>query len=102
MKTPSDLASEYAELLIKVQEMLQTRRQSAWVMVLQLWIKQLEAGIAGAELVTHAKRTARALGGMESIGEIASADRDQVFLKLVEALSAKCTEITRLLPDSEP
>jgi hypothetical protein len=43
-----------------------------------------------------AKRTARALAGMESIGDIASADPNREFLAEVEDLFAKCKEIREL------
>jgi hypothetical protein len=65
-----DLISEYDdELLVKIQEFI---RDSRWVSVLQSWREELKGPLGKGQLGAHAKRTARALGGMESIGEIAS------------------------------
>lgn len=95
MERVPNLVREYNVLLGDVQEKLQIRHQDVWVSALQRWRDELTENLSNMALSAHAKRTARTLGGMESIGEIASADRDQRFLELVEALFAKCREIEK-------
>jgi hypothetical protein len=60
--------------------MLVVRHQEKWVAPLNIWRSELKNGPSPSELRSHAERTARALGGMESIGEIALGDNDQEFL----------------------
>jgi hypothetical protein len=93
VRTISDLVSEYDDLLIKIQEFV---RDSRWVSVLQSWREELKSPLGKEQLGAHAKRTARALAGMESIGDIASADPNREFLAEVEDLFAKCKEIREL------
>jgi hypothetical protein len=87
-----NLVAKYDCLLAEVQKAMQARHHDHWVLALQAWREEL-VGITNAGLNEHAKRTARALGGMESIGEIALADRDERLLKLVEELFARCKKI---------
>jgi len=61
--------------------------------VLQAWREELKSPLGKEQL--H-KRTATALAGMESIGDIASADPNREFLAEVEDLFAKCKEIREL------
>ena len=56
---------------------MEARHQERWVFALQAWREELIGNVSNAGLNEHAKRTAGALGGMESIGEIALADRDE-------------------------
>jgi len=85
--------SRYDELLARTQAMLSARHQEKWAAALNTWRAELKNRLSPAELRSHAQRTARALGGMESIGEIALGDNDQEFLRLVEDLFAICKEI---------
>jgi len=73
--------------------MLSARHREKWAATLNTWRAELRNDSSRAELQSHAARTARALGGMESIGEIALGDGDKEFLKLVEALYATCKQI---------
>jgi hypothetical protein len=91
-----NLISEYSELLKQVQGILEARHHDAWISALRTWREELAVDIDQATLRAHAERTARALGGMESIGEIALASRDTRFLKLVDSLYAKCKQIAEV------
>jgi hypothetical protein len=84
------LISDYDRLLEKTQEALNTRHCDAWVAVLRGWRAELKSIDSETGLRSHASRTARALGGMGLIGDIALAERDADFLKLVDDLHTKC------------
>jgi hypothetical protein len=88
-----NLVAEYDCLLAEIQKAMEARHHDQWVLALQAWRQELIGNISNVALNEHAKRTARALGGMESIGEIGLADRDERLLKLVEELFAKCKKI---------
>ena len=85
--------AEYDCLLAELQKAMEARHQERWVFALQAWREELIGNVSNAGLNEHAKRTAGALGGMESIGEIALADRDERLIELVEELFAKCKKI---------
>jgi hypothetical protein len=89
----SELVAEYDGLLREVRKAMVDRHQETWASTLQAWGEELNPAISTSALREHAKRTARALGGMESIGEIAQTSHDEQLLKLVEALFAKCKAI---------
>ena len=89
----SELVAEYDGLLGEVQKAMLDRHQDVWASTLQAWREELDPAISASALREHAKRTARALGGMESIGEIAQMGHDDRLLRIVEALFAKCKEI---------
>ena len=85
-----ELAAQYRGLLSETQQKLHDR---AWVNVLQQWLDELATIDSAAQWKRHAERTARALGGMESIGEIALASQDASLLNLVDRLYAACKQI---------
>jgi hypothetical protein len=88
-----ELVAEYVRLLSKTQEMLDLHREKQWVSVLQEWRDELTNPTPKPDLKRHAERTARALGGMESIGEVALASQDDAFMKLLDTLYATCLKI---------
>jgi hypothetical protein len=88
-----ELVSEYLRLLSQTQEMLALHREKQWVSVLQEWRDELTNTTPTADLNRHAERTARALAGMESIGEVALASQDDAFTRLLDALYATCLRI---------
>jgi hypothetical protein len=90
-----NLVAEYDRLLEEIQNALQARHHDKWVSVLRGWREELRQGNSKGMLGAHAKRTARSLGGMESIGEIAQTHQDERLLKLVESLFAKCEEVIK-------
>jgi hypothetical protein len=63
------------------------------VIGLQKWRDELTNAVPTVDLRKHAERTARALGGMESIGEIALASQDEAFIRLLDKLYATCRQI---------
>jgi hypothetical protein len=88
-----ELVAEYDRLLSQTQEMLALYREKQWVSILEGWRDELTSAAPDVDLRQHADRTARALGGMESIGEVALARHDEAFTKLLDALYATCTQI---------
>jgi hypothetical protein len=88
-----ELVAEYHLLLSQTQELLAFRHEKQWVSMLQSWRRELTSVTADADLRRHAVRTARALGGIGSISEIALAGGDESFTKLLEALYATCRQI---------
>ena len=88
-----ELVAEYRSLLSQTQEMLARYRQKEWVIGLQKWRDELTNAVPTVDLQKHAERTARALGGMESIGEIALASQDEAFIRLLDKLCATCRQI---------
>jgi len=85
-----ELAAEYRNLLSQIQQKI---HDHGWVRVLQQWLDELKTINSTADWKRHAERTARALGGMESIGEIALASQDEALLNLVDRLYAACKGI---------
>jgi len=73
--------------------MLARHLAKQWVSVLQAWRAELTDSTPEADLKRHAERTARALGGMESIGEVALSSQDDEFKKVLDALYATCLKI---------
>lgn len=57
------------------------------------WRRELTSATPNVDLKQHAVRTARALGGLDSIAEVALLSEDQSFTKLLEALYATCRRI---------
>jgi hypothetical protein len=74
-----ELLAEYYELLRQTQDMLTRHRAKQWATVLQEWRAELTDSTRKADLQRHLERTARALGGMESIGEVALSRHDNDF-----------------------
>jgi hypothetical protein len=88
-----ELFAEYLRLLSQTQEMLAVHGGKQWIGVLQKWRDELTNTMPTVDLQRHAERTARALGGMESIGEVALASQNDAFKKLLDALYATCLKI---------
>lgn len=82
--------AEYRDLLSQIQQVI---HDNAWGMVLQQWLDELKTIDSLADWKRHAERTARALGGIESIGEIALASQDSSLPGLVDRLYAACKHI---------
>ena len=91
-----DLLREYHRLLCNTEEMLTLHNQKQWVNVLQEWRGELTSTMTDLDLRQHAVRTARALGGIGSISEIALLGRDEPFKKLLDALYESCSQIYKL------
>jgi hypothetical protein len=85
-----ELAAQYQDLLSETRQRLHDR---AWANVLQQWLDELATIDSVADWKRHADRTARALGGMESMGEIALASQDAFLLNLLDRLYALCRQI---------
>ena len=73
--------------------MLALHNEKQWVEALQKWRGELTSATPDFDLRQHAVRTARALGGIGSISEIALISQDEAFTKLLAALYATCREI---------
>lgn len=85
-----ELATQYRDLLAETRRKIHDRE---WSNVLQQWLDELTSLDSAADWKRHAARTARALGGMESIGERALASQDASLRKVVERLYAVCAQI---------
>ena len=88
-----ELAAEYHQLLSQTEEMLALHNEKQWVGVLQRWRGELTSASPDFDLRRHAVRTARALGGIGSISEIALVSQDEAFTRLLVALYATCRQI---------
>ncbi len=64
--------------------------------MLQTWREELRQVSDLADLRAHAARTARGMGGMESLGEIVSIGNDPEELRLLEELYSTCKVIVSL------
>lgn len=83
------MISRYDLQLQNMQESLKGHDQ-AWVDVLQTWREELQQVCDDAALKSHAARTARSMGGMESLGEVATTLNDSRALHALEELYAIC------------
>ena len=88
--------ASYRAALRTMQEELRKRRLLRWVPALEDWEGQLSAGMDDEDLCRHARRTMRSLGGMESIGEMASGLRDRALIELVEHLHNAAKRVAAL------
>ena len=91
-----DLLAEYHQLLYQTEEMLALHNEEQWVNLLQGWRGELASNRTDFDLRKHAVRTARALGGIGSISQIALLSEDEPFTKLLDALYAACKQIRNL------
>jgi hypothetical protein len=96
LESRAKLISRYGEALHLVQGHLSKRRLLKSSDALKQWKLQLSSDLSDSDLLQHARRPMRALGGMESIGEIALADNDRTFLDSVESLYAVAKLIAAL------
>jgi hypothetical protein len=85
--------AEYEELLIAGEKLLEARHLTENALLFRAWRKELKEDTRIDAVKKHATRTARSLGGMESIGEIALARHDRELLSFVESLYATCEDI---------
>jgi hypothetical protein len=74
--------------------LLEARHLTENAVLFRAWREELKADSTVDVIKKHAARTARSLGGMESLGEIASVGNDRELLSFVESLYAACTDIT--------
>jgi hypothetical protein len=88
--------AEYHRLLSQTQEILAVHREKHWVSVLERWRSELTSATLNVDLRQHAVRTARAMGGIGSISEIALISHDEGFTKLLDALYAICRQIRNM------
>jgi uncharacterized membrane protein YccC len=88
-----ELVAEYHRLLFQTQEMLARYGEKEWATVFQRWRGELANATLNVDLRKHAVRTARAMGGLGSISQIAVVSQDETFTKLLEALYATCRQI---------
>jgi hypothetical protein len=88
-----ELVAEYRRLMSQTQDTLALYHQNEWVAGLQKWRDELTSAMPTVDLRKHAERKARALGGMESIGEIALSCQDSAFGELLDKLYATCRRI---------
>ena len=85
----AELVSQYDLRLEKVQGALRGQDQ-AWVRILGNWRDELLHVSDQAALSAHAVRTARSMGGMESLGEVIMTKNDPEEMRLLEELHAMC------------
>ncbi len=83
------LVSQYDLRLEKVQDALRGKDQ-AWVRTLGTWRDELLRASDEAALNAHAARTARSMGGMESLGEAIMMENNPIEMRLLEELYAMC------------
>jgi hypothetical protein len=88
-----ELKSEYDRLLGITEQALVERHLDRPAKVMHAWRLELDTAECGPIICKHVQRTRRSLGGMESIGEIASTSDDSELLALVEALCDICMKI---------
>ncbi len=96
--TNQQLLSRYSTDLEIAQILLRFHHDHAAVDVLQALREELVRVPDTVALKALAARTARGLGGMESIGEMASGLNDKLLVSVVEDLYATCKEIVSSLP----
>jgi hypothetical protein len=83
------LLSQYDLQLEKMEDALRGHDR-ATVNALQAWREELRSVSDPAALKAHAARTARSMGGMESLGEVVRIGNDPKELLLLEELYAIC------------
>ena len=96
--TNEQLLSRYSADLEIAQILLRLHHEHALVKAVQALREELERVPDTVALKALAARTARALGGMGSIGETALGLNDKVLLSLLNDLYATCNQIVPSLP----
>jgi hypothetical protein len=91
-----DVLLDYRRDLKVIHDMLQSRHHQRLAEVIETWLSELSVRRTNENLSRHAKRAIRALGGMESVGEIALASGDKTFLAAVESLYNSATTLKDL------
>jgi len=91
-----DLLAEYHRLLYQTEEKLVFHNEKQWVNVLRRWHGELTSANSYVDLKQHAVRTARALGGIGSVSEIALIRQDEPFTEVLHGLYATCSQIRNL------
>ena len=87
------LVSQYDLQLRRMQDVFKEHDRE-WFDVLQRWREDLHKISDQDALKAHASRTARTMGGMESLGEVVMMGNDPEALHLLEELYAVCKFIT--------
>jgi hypothetical protein len=77
--------------------MLAAHRETQWARVYQSWRMELGNGLPEADLKQHAVRTARSMGGLDSISLIALLSQDDTFTKLLDELYETCRQIRMVI-----
>ena len=90
----AELKAEYGGLLTRMEQALACRPLQGAAKAMRAWRQELEGVECNCLICKHAQRTIRSLGGMESVGEIASTSDDHELLAIVEALSRTSTKIS--------
>jgi hypothetical protein len=90
----AELKAEYDSSLARMEQAVVERHLQGPAKAMHAWRQELEEAECNSLICKHAQRTIRSLGGMESIGEIASTSDDHELLALVEALSQTCIKIS--------
>jgi hypothetical protein len=88
-KMDNAMVSRYDLQLEKVQESLKGYDRP-WVNLLQTWRDELRTVSDQEILRKHAARTARSMGGMESLGEVVGGLKNDAASRLLEELYAIC------------
>ena len=96
--TNQELLSRFSTDLEIAQILLRFHHDQAAVDVLQALREELAHVPDTVALKALAARTARGLGGMESIGETATELSDKLLVSLVEDLFATCKQIVSSFP----
>jgi len=94
--TNTELLSRYAADLEILQILLRLHHDHGWVRILQSWREEFEREPDTVAVKAHAARTARALGGMGSIGD--GLHDDRVMMSLIGDLHSLCDQISSSLP----
>jgi hypothetical protein len=87
------MRTEYETPLERTERALLDRHLERPAAAMRAWRGELGAAKCGHMICEHVQRTLRSLGGMESIGEIATTRGDRELIALVEGLSSICTKI---------
>ena len=84
-----DLLSAYDLRLQEMQNALKGQ-DGKWVNILQVWRDELSGISDQSALRVHAARTARSMGGIESLGEVVQTGNDSNERRALEELYAVC------------
>ncbi len=91
---PKEALLDYRRDLKIIHEMVQSRHHDKLARVIKAWLSELSVPMTDEDLSRHAQKAIRALGGMESIGEIAVGSGDKAFIDAVESLYNSAKRLT--------
>jgi hypothetical protein len=98
MRINHALLAEYDRLLSRTQELLALHHEEQWVSLLERWRSEWTNAPQHVQLRPQVVRTARALGGIGSISEIALVKKDQALTKVLDDLYECCRQIRYSAP----